>query len=70
MLEELIGQEVIVDLRSPFVCLGTLLRINDQFLDHGACSLYADSTSEPDRETLLCPACLPLNDSITMHWSD
>lgn len=24
MLEEFLGQEVVVDLRSPFVCLGTL----------------------------------------------
>lgn len=29
MIEEMIGQKVVVDLRSPFVCLGTLLRIDE-----------------------------------------
>ena len=33
MLEELLGQKVVVDLRSPFVCLGTLLRVDEQFLE-------------------------------------
>jgi hypothetical protein len=32
MLEELLGQKVVVDLRSPFVCLGTLERLDEQFL--------------------------------------
>jgi small nuclear ribonucleoprotein (snRNP)-like protein len=32
MLEELIMQTVVVDLRSPFVCLGTLMGIDDVFL--------------------------------------
>ena len=33
MLEEMIGQKVVVDLRSPFVCLGTLLRIDAHYLE-------------------------------------
>ncbi len=33
MLEELLGQKVVVDLGSPFVCLGTLLRVDEQFLE-------------------------------------
>ncbi len=33
MLEELIGQKVIVDLRSAFVCLGTLHTVDEQFLE-------------------------------------
>ena len=31
MLEELIGQKIVVDLRSTFVCLGTLLRVGQDF---------------------------------------
>jgi small nuclear ribonucleoprotein (snRNP)-like protein len=33
MFEELIGQKVIVDLRSAFVCLGTLHKVDEQFLE-------------------------------------
>jgi hypothetical protein len=33
MLEEFIGQKVVVDLRSPFVCLGTLMRADDWYLE-------------------------------------
>ncbi|HVS35150.1 MAG TPA: hypothetical protein VMS17_06175 [Gemmataceae bacterium] len=33
MLEELIGQKVVVDLRDRFVCLGTLLRIDPHYLE-------------------------------------
>jgi hypothetical protein len=33
MLEELIGQVVVVDLRSTFVSLGTLHRLDEQFLE-------------------------------------
>jgi hypothetical protein len=32
MLEELLGQIVVLDLRSPFVCLGTLERVDEHFL--------------------------------------
>jgi hypothetical protein len=33
MFEELLGQKVIVDLRSAFVCLGTLHKVEEQFLE-------------------------------------
>jgi small nuclear ribonucleoprotein (snRNP)-like protein len=33
MLEELIDQKVVVDLRSAFVCLGTLHKVDEQFLE-------------------------------------
>jgi hypothetical protein len=33
MLEELIGERVVIDLQSPYVCIGTLLRIDQQFVD-------------------------------------
>jgi hypothetical protein len=33
MLEEFIGQRVVIDLRSEYVCLGTLLRIDEHYLE-------------------------------------
>ena len=33
MLEELIGQKVVLDLRSSFVCLGTLVKFDENFLE-------------------------------------
>ena len=33
MLEEMLGQEVVIDLRSLFVCLGTLRRLDAQHLE-------------------------------------
>jgi len=56
MLEELIGQEVIVDLRSPFVCLGTLLRINDQLLELGDADFHDLRDSQTNRENYVAAA--------------
>lgn len=33
MIEELVGQKVVLDLRGPFVCLGRLVAFDDHFLD-------------------------------------
>lgn len=33
MLEELLGAKVVLDLQSPYVCLGTLLRADEHFLE-------------------------------------
>ena len=33
MLDTMIGQVVVVDLRSPFVCLGKLERLDENFLE-------------------------------------
>jgi hypothetical protein len=33
MLEELLGKAIVVDLRSPYVCLGTLKRYDDLYLE-------------------------------------
>ena len=40
MLEEFVGQKVVVDLRSPFVCLGTLQAVDEQYLDLRAADLH------------------------------
>jgi len=33
MLEEFLNQKVVVDLQSSFVCLGTVLRYNEHFIE-------------------------------------
>jgi hypothetical protein len=33
MLEDFLGQLVVIDLHSPFVCLGTLARCDEHFLE-------------------------------------
>ena len=33
MLQEMIGEKVVVDLNGPYVCLGTLLRFDDHYLE-------------------------------------
>jgi small nuclear ribonucleoprotein (snRNP)-like protein len=50
MLDEYIGAKVVIDLKSPFVCLGTLTRVDDHFLELKAADLHdlrdTDSTRE------------------------
>ena len=33
MLQDFMGQRIVVDMRSPFVCLGTLQRIDELWLE-------------------------------------
>ncbi len=33
MIEELVGQKVVLDLKSPFVCLGKLERVDEAFIE-------------------------------------
>ena len=50
MLEELIGEKVVVDLRSAFVCLGTLLRVDEHFLELRNADLHDLRDTETNRE--------------------
>jgi hypothetical protein len=50
MLEELKSEQVVVDLLSPFVCLGTLLRIDDRFLELGDADLHDLRDSDTTRD--------------------
>jgi hypothetical protein len=50
MLEELMGQKVVVDLRSPYVCLGTLTRADDHFLELRNADLHDLRDTETTRE--------------------
>jgi len=50
MLQEMIGQKVVIDLRSPFVCLGTLLRADADFLELRNADLHDLRDTQTSRE--------------------
>src|SRR5881227_3544157 len=51
VLEELIGEKVVVDLRSEYVCLGTLLRADELFLELKNADLHDLRDTDTTRET-------------------
>ena len=51
MLEDLIGQRVVIDLRSEYVCLGTLLRVDELFLELKNADLHDLRDTDTTRET-------------------
>ena len=50
MLQEFMGQKVVVDLRSPFVCLGTLSQADDHFLEMRNADLHDLRDTDTTRE--------------------
>ena len=50
MLEELIGEKVVVDLRSEYVALGTLLRVDERFLELRNADLHDLRDTDTTRE--------------------
>jgi hypothetical protein len=50
MLEEFIGERVVVDFRSTFVCLGTLQRVDDHFLELRNADLHDLRDTDTTRE--------------------
>ena len=50
MITELIGQTVVVDLSSSFVCLGTLTRMDERFLELKNADLHDLRDTETTRE--------------------
>jgi hypothetical protein len=50
MLEEMLNQKIVVDMVSPYVCLGTLVRVDEHFLELKNADLHdlrdTDSTRE------------------------
>jgi small nuclear ribonucleoprotein (snRNP)-like protein len=53
MLHELIGQQVIVDLRSPYVCLGTLRRVDELYLELINADLHDLRDTQTTRENYI-----------------
>ena len=50
MLNEMIGQKVVVDLRSEYVCLGTLTRVDGDFLELKNADLHDLRDTDTTRE--------------------
>ena len=50
MLNEYLGEKVVIDLRSPFVCLGTLERIDEHFLELKNADLHDLRDTDTSRE--------------------
>jgi hypothetical protein len=50
MLEEYLGQKVVVDMRSPFVCLGTLKRIDEMWLELANADVHDLRDTQSTRE--------------------
>ncbi len=50
MLEELLNQKVVVDCASMYVCLGTLLRIDDRFLELKNADIHDLRDTQTSRE--------------------
>jgi len=50
MLEEMIGQVVVVDLKSTFVCLGKLARLGGQYLEMLDADLHDLRDTQTTRE--------------------
>lgn len=53
MLEELLGEKVVVDLKSPYVCLGTLTRLDDHFLELRNADLHDLRDTDTSRENYI-----------------
>jgi small nuclear ribonucleoprotein (snRNP)-like protein len=50
MLDEYVGEKVVIDLKSPFVCLGTLTRFDDHFLELKSADLHDLRDTDTSRE--------------------
>ena len=50
MLKEMLGHVVVIDLRSPFVCLGKLKRIDADFLEVADADLHDLRDTQTSRE--------------------
>ena len=57
MLDELIGEKVIVDLSSPYVCLGTLVRFDDGFMELKNADLHDLRDTDSTRENYVAASC-------------
>ncbi len=53
MLEELIGQRVVLDFRSEYVCLGTLIRVDDHFVEVKNADLHDLRDTDTTRENYI-----------------
>lgn len=57
MLDELVGQKIVADLASHYVCLGTLVRYDDHFLELKNADLHDLRDTETSRENYVAASC-------------
>ena len=50
MLQEYVGQSVVIDLRTPFVCLGTLRAVDETWLELRNADLHDLRDTQTSRE--------------------
>jgi hypothetical protein len=50
MLQEMVGDKVVVDMRSEFVCLGTIVRVDDFFVEMKNADLHDLRDTDTTRE--------------------
>jgi hypothetical protein len=53
MLDDLVGQRVVVDLKDRFVCLGQLLRFDENFLELRNADLHDLQDTDTTRENYI-----------------
>jgi hypothetical protein len=53
MLEDYLGRQVVIDMRSPFVCLGTLHRFDDLHLELRHADLHDLRDTDVTRENYI-----------------
>jgi ferredoxin-fold anticodon binding domain-containing protein len=58
MLEELLGENVVIDLRSTYVCLGTLKKIEPDYLELRNADLHDLRDTETTRENYIAATIL------------
>jgi small nuclear ribonucleoprotein (snRNP)-like protein len=56
MLEELLNQKIVVDMRTSYVCLGTLTRFDDHFLELKNADLHDLRDTDTSRENYVAAA--------------
>ena len=51
MLQDLVNKKVVIDLRGPYVCLGTLMHVGDHWLELRNADLHDLRDTQTSRET-------------------
>jgi hypothetical protein len=57
MIEAMIGAKVVVDLRGQYVCLGTLQRVDEHFLELRNADLHDLRDTDTTRENYVAESC-------------
>ena len=57
MLEEMIGEKVVIDLRSQYVALGTLMRADELYIELKNADLHDLRDTDTTRENYVAASC-------------